>query len=141
KCRHSSNWQPQVQTQKIVVQKMQEPSMSTMQIAQTKQSPVGRCYRQDGLEKKAKTGLQLVPVAPQEEQDKVEKSPTEDVKKLDETKAATQIQFMVLPTESSDVTQIYVLMKIDKQGQIQLLDNNGPIGRNYIESGRRENLT
>ncbi|KYN23164.1 hypothetical protein ALC57_04426, partial [Trachymyrmex cornetzi] len=80
-------------------------------------------------------------VATQEEQDKVEKSPTEDVKKLDETNAATQTQFMVLPKENSNVTQIYALVKIDKQGQIQLLDNNGPIGRNYIESGRHENLT
>ncbi|KYN13185.1 hypothetical protein ALC57_14629, partial [Trachymyrmex cornetzi] len=80
-------------------------------------------------------------LAPQEEQDKVEKSPSEDVKKLDETKAITQTQFMVLPSESSDVTQIYVLVKIDKQGQIQLLDNNGPIGRNYTESGQYENLT
>ncbi|KYN22428.1 hypothetical protein ALC57_05172 [Trachymyrmex cornetzi] len=125
---------------------MQESTVSTVQSAQTKQSPVGRRYhqcqfadRQD--EKKGKTDLQLILVAPQEEQNKVEKSPTEDVKKLDETKAATQTQVMVLPTESSDVTQIYALVKIDKQGQIQLLNNNGPIGRNYTESGQHENLT
>ncbi|KYN19391.1 hypothetical protein ALC57_08273, partial [Trachymyrmex cornetzi] len=84
----------QVQTQKIVVQKMQEPTVSTVQSAQTKQSPVGRRYHQYQF-KKAKTDLQLVLVASQEEQDKVEKSPTEDVKKLDETKAATQTQCMV----------------------------------------------
>ncbi|KYN18883.1 hypothetical protein ALC57_08788 [Trachymyrmex cornetzi] len=101
------------------------------------------CQRCKALKqsKKAKTDLQLILVAPQEEQDKVEKFPTEDVKKLDETKAATQTEVMVLPTGSSDVTQIYILVKIDKQGQIQLLDNNGPFGRNYTESGQHENLT
>jgi len=72
-----------------------------------------------------------------EEQDKVEKFPTKNVEKLDETKAAMQIQFMVLPTKSSDDTQIYVLKKINKQGHIQLLDNNAPTGRNYTESGTR----
>ncbi|KYN19415.1 hypothetical protein ALC57_08255, partial [Trachymyrmex cornetzi] len=138
KCCHS--WQPQVQTQKIVVQKIQEPTVSTVQSAQTKQSPVGRRYYQYQFADR-QDGRSLILVAPQKEQDKVEKSPTEDVKKLDETKAATQTQFMVLPTESSDVTQIYVLVKINKQGQIQLLDNDGSIGRNYIESGRHENLT
>ncbi|KYN18137.1 hypothetical protein ALC57_09570 [Trachymyrmex cornetzi] len=88
-------------------------------------------------EKKAKTNLQLILVAPQEEQDKVEKSPIEDVKKLDDTKAATQTQVMVLLTESSDVTQIYVLVKIHKQGKIQLLDNNGFIRRNYTLDSTR----
>ncbi|KYN50585.1 hypothetical protein ALC57_09541, partial [Trachymyrmex cornetzi] len=104
------------------------------------QSPVGRRYHQCQFADR-QDGRSLILVAPQEEQNKVEKSPTEDVKKLDETKAATQTQVMVLPTESSDVTQIYALVKIDKQGQIQLLNNNGPIGRNYTESGQHENLT
>jgi len=45
KCHYSSNWQSQTQTQKIV-QKMQEPTMSTVQSAQTKQSPIGRRYHQ-----------------------------------------------------------------------------------------------
>ncbi|KYN09792.1 hypothetical protein ALC57_18085, partial [Trachymyrmex cornetzi] len=59
--------------------------------AQTKQSPVGRRYHQcQFADQKAKTDLQLIPVAPQEEQDKVEKSPSEAVKKIDDTKAATQ---------------------------------------------------
>ncbi|EGI69925.1 hypothetical protein G5I_01309 [Acromyrmex echinatior] len=54
KYHHFSNW-PQVQTQKIVIQKMQEPIVSTVQSAQTKQSPIDHRYyqcifadRQDG---------------------------------------------------------------------------------------------
>ncbi|KYN23151.1 hypothetical protein ALC57_04434, partial [Trachymyrmex cornetzi] len=78
------------------------PTVSTVQSAQTKQSPVGRRYHQCQFAN-SQDGRSLILVAPQEEQDKVEKSPTEDVKKLDETKAATQTQIMVLPTESSDV--------------------------------------
>ncbi|KYN15526.1 Phosphoserine aminotransferase [Trachymyrmex cornetzi] len=107
----------------------------------TNASYVYYCANETVHEKKAKTDLQLILVASQEEQDKVDKSPTEDVKKLDETKAATQTQIMVLPQKAADVTQIYALVKIDKQGQIQLLDNNGPIGRNYTESGQHENFT
>ncbi|KYN36499.1 hypothetical protein ALC56_09149 [Trachymyrmex septentrionalis] len=69
---------------------MQEPTMSTVQSVQTKQSPVCRRYHQYKFVDR-QDGRSLVLVVPQEEQNKVEKFPTENVEKLDKDSHADSI--------------------------------------------------
>ena len=48
-----------------------------------------------------------------------------------EKKTKADLQFGLVALQEEQKAAIYVLIKIDKQGQVQLLDNNAPIERNH----------